>query len=497
MRVWAFAATSIVFVLGGLVMPPSVSSQVVVALSGTAAPAGGNYASFSAPVLNGLGQVAFEANLGNGSSSSGIFAGAAGSIQSVALQGAAAPAGGNYNGINAPALNDSGQVAFSTGLTGGSSTEGIFVGAPGSVQAAVLQGTPAPSGGNYGTTAPPALNRSGQVAFFASGTSTTGGIFVGAPGAIQAAALFGTSTPAGGIYSAFDPGFELNRSGQVAFYAGLTGGPSTSGIFVGTPGSIQAAAIEGGTAPGGGTYSSLSNTPTLNGSGHVAFTAGVSGGSSTGGLFAGAVGEIQAVVLLGATTPSGGTFSGFGNPVLNASGQVAFLAGITGGPSRQGLFAGAPGALQTVALTGAAAPAGGNYTVLQNPVMNGVGQVAFTAAVTGTSSLDGLFAGSAGAVEKVVLDGDVINVAAGVGVDYRTVSDINFTNASNGEDGGMSFSDSGLLAYELTFTDGSSGIFTSQIIPVPEPTFLWSLAGSGGLLALGTRRAARRRGSVG
>ena len=61
------------------------------ALSGTAAPAGGNYTGFSyAPVLNASGQVAFVAST-SVSGSSGIFAGTPGSpLTTAALTGIAA-----------------------------------------------------------------------------------------------------------------------------------------------------------------------------------------------------------------------------------------------------------------------------------------------------------------------------------------------------------------------------------------------------------------------
>src|SRR5688500_9698183 len=67
----------------------------------------------------------------------------------VARSGTAAPAGGNYSGFfGPPVLNGAGQVAFTAGLTGGSATAGLFAGAPGALQAAALRG-PAPAGGNY------------------------------------------------------------------------------------------------------------------------------------------------------------------------------------------------------------------------------------------------------------------------------------------------------------------------------------------------------------
>src|SRR5438105_10133401 len=100
MRKWTWLMAVLLVGPGGLVGPrpaAAQSSPTLVALSGTAAPAGGNYSSFSAfgPVLNESGQVAFKGFLTGGSSTRGLFVGAPGAIQTIALQGTAAPAGGN------------------------------------------------------------------------------------------------------------------------------------------------------------------------------------------------------------------------------------------------------------------------------------------------------------------------------------------------------------------------------------------------------------------
>ena len=111
--------------------------------------------------------------------------------------------------------------------------------------------------------------------------------------------------------------------------------------------------------------------------------------------------------------------------------------------------------------------------------------------LTNGPTINGLFAGTADALETILLVGDVIDLASGGRVQERTVSGIGFFGLSGGQDGNpMSFNDSGLLVYEVTFTDGSSGIFTSQITPVPEPGTL-AFAGLTALAALG--RFVRRR----
>jgi hypothetical protein len=501
MRVSLFIALAAMLRLNALAL--AQTAPVAVALTSTAAPAGGTYSNFfvsssnfiTEPSLNESGQVGFAATLTGGSSTSGVFVGAPGAIQAVALTGSAAPAGGTYSDFLTQVLNGTGQMAYLASLTGGSTPSGLFVGAPGAIQAAALPGTAAPAGGNYSGfyNERLALNESGQVAFRATltGGASTDGLFVGAAGAVQAAALQGTAAPAGGNYAGSTNGFSnpsVNASGQVAFFASLTGGSSLSGIFVGAPGAIQAAALNGAPAPAGGNYGGLS-VPVLNRFGQVAFIGGLTGGSSSSGVFVGAPGAIQAVALAGTAAPGGGTYFAFRDPALNGSGQVAYSATLNGGGS-SGVFVGAPGSVQAVALTGSAAPGGVTFGGFTNVSLNGSGRVAFYASLTGagvTAANDaGVYAGSVGAFVKVVREGDQVDVdPSHPGVDLRTVADngINFNVSLGGQDGhGFSFSDSGFLVYRLTFTDGSSGIFVSQI-PVAEPGGVLAVAGL--LLGLG------------
>jgi hypothetical protein len=90
-----------------------------------------------------------------------------------------------------------------------------------------------------------------------------------------------------------------------------------------------------------------------------------------------------------------------------------------------------------------------------------------------------------------------LDVNPGAGVDLRTVADggIGFTTGSGGLDGrGASFSDTGFLVYRLSFTDGSSGVFVSQLTPVPEPGAVLGLAAAGLLAGRWVRRRVADRG---
>ena len=486
-RTAAASAAILLSATAGLAQPRPV------ALSGSPAPGGGNYLGFGAPVLNGTGQVAFRANLTGGTSTEGIFAGTPGAIAAVARRGTPAPEGGNYDGFGTPVLNGAGQLAFDADLTGGTSTEGIFAGTPDAIAAVARSGNPAPGGGSYFYDVQVArfvFNDSGQVAFsfgLTDETTLTSGLFVGTPGAVAAVARVGTPAPGGGNYRSLS-NLVLNRAGQMAFFATLTDSTSFQGLFAGTPGAVTALARLGNPAPGGGTYDTFNfGGPRLNGAGQMAFSANLVDSTSSQGLFVGTPGAVTAVARVGTPAPGGGNFNGFDEPLLNGAGQVAFEGFLTGSTSTRGIFAGTPGALAAVARNGDPAPGGGNYSDFPFLLLNGAGQVAFRSRLTGlgvTAANDAaLFAGLPGAVMQIVREGDLIDVDPGLGVSLRMVDDsgISSLTDSGGQDGRqMSFNDNGLLVYTLRFTDGSSGVFTSV---VPEPTALSLLAVAGaGLL---------------
>jgi hypothetical protein len=212
------------------------------------------------------------------------------------------------------------------------------------------------------------------------------------------------------------------------------------GLYVALGDMDPTLALTGNPAPAGGTFGGL-GAPTLNDAGQVAFVTNLTGGSAQAGVFLGTPGALQAVALQGAAAPSGGTYAAFNPPVLGGAGQVAFRADLIGGSSVSGLFVGTPGAVQTAALQGAPAPGGGTYATFTPPQLNTPGQIAFLAALAGagvdaTNDL-GLYAGSPGTLAKVVRKGDPVDVDPGPGVDLRTVAGIAYRGDSNTATGGQ------------------------------------------------------------
>jgi hypothetical protein len=89
-----------------------------------------------------------------------------------------------------------------------------------------------------------------------------------------------------------------------------------------------------------------------------------------------------------------------------------------------------------------------------------------------------------GSLYKIARTSDSFQVAPG---DFRTIIGIGGLATSGGQDGRIiNLSDTGELAFQLDFSDGSSGVFA---VRVPEPSF--ALTGAAVTAVLAGRR--RRR----
>ena len=81
-------------------------------------------------------------------------------------------------------------------------------------------------------------------------------------------------------------------------------------------------------------------------------------------------------------TPSPAVFSGFGNPVTNVGGDIAYQGTVTftgsSNANNSGIWTTVDDVTRLVARTGASAPSGGVFDKLGDPVMNADGRIAFT-----------------------------------------------------------------------------------------------------------------------
>lgn len=256
---------------------------------------------------------------------------------------------GTFTSYSIPLINDAGQVAFRAGLddtTGGPfSNLGIYIGDGVSSPMEIARGgLPVPGGnGTFRSLSMfPALNRVGQVAFQSRIEGSSGGfnddqaIYRGdGVTALVAMVREGDSLPINGTLGTGLGDPALNDAGQIAFKASfltntLGGNTDDIGIFRGdVPTSLVEIARKGKSSPDGNGVFSDFGDPTLNNLGQAAFRAFSSGTTDgradDGGIYRGDGTALSQIAREGQTTPDGnGAFTSFGFPALNDSGQMAF-----------------------------------------------------------------------------------------------------------------------------------------------------------------------------
>jgi hypothetical protein len=126
-------------------------------------------------------------------------------------------------------------------------------------------------------------------------------------------------------------------------------------------------------------------------------------------------------------------------------------------------------------------------------MLNDAGQVAFSALITDPGQL---FTGAyslwaqdkAGIPRLIVREGDQIQVAPG---DFRTVQSFGYRGDRdiNGDSSSYLFNGLGQFTFLANFTDGTQGIFVSDVATVPEPSCLTQLVLGMFTISLRTRRS--------
>jgi hypothetical protein len=120
------------------------------------------------------------------------------------------------------------------------------------------------------------------------------------------------------------------------------------------------------------------------------------------GLYLFAQGQTTTLAQLGDPAPGGDSFSSFQSPAVNATGQVAFVAGLSPGFSGVFLFSGA--GLTSVMHPGDISPDGDTFTYAITAAMSADGQVAFTGRLS--NSIGGVYLYSQGAIVRIAGQGD-------------------------------------------------------------------------------------------
>ncbi len=532
-----------------LLEPAAAQTLRTVALSGQHAPGTPEEVLFDAldaPVLNLAGNVAFASTLvGPGVDSSndaGMWTGGVGTLDSIAREGQHAPGTPDgavfdnfflYGGL-VPLLNDAGQVAFRTQLAGtgviAANNSGIWSGAPGALTLVAHEETQAPNlpaGVEFGSLGSVFFNGAGQTEF-GSGLRGTGVnisndsvLWSEGSGSLSVVLREGDAAPGTpDMVRFFGTGFPtLNSAGHTAFLGAVVGPgvdyDNDKGFWTDRSGSLELVAREGNPAPGmpaGVNFDHVAfgnYNPDINASGRTAFVASVRGGGVTAsnntGIWSEGSGSLALAVRSGEHapgTPTDVNFVGFEPPRLNAAGKIAFQAHLTGNgvdtTNDDGIWSDGFGALELVARKGDHAPGTPDGVLFDASTtsfsFNALGQTAFLSSLRGagvdSTNDQGIWAADvSGMLHLIARDGDLLEVAPG---DFRTIAELEFLGHSGLDDGrGSGFNERGELAFLAHLTDGTSGIFISDLVAVPEPSSEILMLAA--VVAWGLAAARRRR----
>jgi hypothetical protein len=391
----------------------------------------------------------------------------AATIRVVALTGQEAPGTGGavFSGFTGLSLNDAGEVAFRAGLSGAGVTDetdsGVFT--SGALVAREGDVAPGTGGSVFASFGGSRLNNAGEVAF-----RTT---LEGAGGDGQAIFSVGTlvarrgdAVPGGGgaVFSSFTPPV-LNDAGQVVFRAGLSGPGVTAAndraLLAG--GAIVARTGDEAPGTGGAVFSGLFDDD-LNASGQAAFLAGLSGPGVTGDFDDNAIFiDDTLVVRDGDAVPgvAGATFRNVRSPKLNDAGELAFKGFMNGAGLTEENDAAIFASGVLVARDGDVAPGAGGavFADLRGGTLelNNSGDTAFAALLGGAglteANDEALFATRGGILELILRDGDLLDIGGG---ELRPILSFGF-----GGQGG--FNENGDIAFfaELGPIAGGGGPF--------------------------------------
>lgn len=360
-------------------------------------------------------------------------------------------------GSSGPSINNEGTVAFAASLS--PQSFGIFTGSGGTTTTiAQLPGILYNPVINDSDTVVYGERRSAERAFSFLNVQSSDGTFTT------------IDSRRDRIFTTYSP--DINNAGTVAFSATTQGVPGPGAPFV----FFQDISISNGnsttiiastTDP---FFSTLGN-PNLNESGTVVFSADLDAGGS--GIFTSSGDEIATLL------DTSGLFSSFGDTAINNSNTIAFSADLDAGGS--GIFTNSGGTITPIADTSGLFSSFGDEGV----AINNSGTIAFLANLDAGGS--GIFTGLDPVLDKVIATGDTLFGS--------TVTSLAFSTTG--------LNDLVQIAFYATLADGTEGIFRADLVsehppqPVPEPASMLGLLVSAALGVTSVRQRQNKDQSQG
>jgi hypothetical protein len=485
-----------------------------IALSNDLAPGtnGRRFQSFNQPVINDFGNVAFPAQLQCCIPTGTVYSMGRGSLELVGINNSPAEPGGNitFDSLGDIQLDNHGRSIVTAQLNNAPPEfKGIFAGQSNqNLMRIVVAGqsiVPSDPTAVYFGLGSPAVSGSGNVAgvavskinsHVANGSDVlwkSDGTSLAQPVMREGAQLnFHPSGVVVGTY--YHSAFELpvvSDSGEIALRAsivdkrGASLEPYGDDLLLIEPDGSYSKVAEDSVASS--PYGELS-FPVLNDHGAVAFAGGH---ANTGTIYRKLPGQAaEPIVVRGSAAPGmpGVTFDSLFidfnsiSPLwISNRGDVAFWASLVGAPLgpnfAESVWSGSPGNVHPVIVERQPAPGtGGVFSSMPNVI----GDLVLDMAVNNNSQVvvwcywqagsgdlrSGIFATDMnGKLQKIVADGDFIEVSPGV---FRQVVNLSFQGDKElRRQTGLN--DLGQVAFQASFSDGTSGLFVSSLVAVPEP----------------------------
>jgi hypothetical protein len=358
---------------------------------------------------------------------------------------------GNFTGFTplyGPATSQGSVAFYGTGVGG---QNGYYIQTNGVLFRAVDTNTPAPGGGNFPGVSQYAYGFEGDSLFFGSSAAGQSGVFVYSNGVITR--LVGTNTILPGTAGKFSSAILMYPfDGRVAFQ-GLIGGAQV-GIYRYDAGVVTKVADTNDNYIGGAgklsfTFSSAEISHDADGT--VAFFTSDSAGGGKQGIFTVVSNTLVRIVSTDTTVPGRTNLFGGANPIFVrkpdlSGGKIVFSGRYNSGGGGSGVYEAnidGSGAF-TIADTSTQIPGSGTTSFSSfAEVAIEFGTVVFTAQGPG---IYGAYRYQNGVLDKIIAKPDTLG--------GKTIQTVVLSNQ------GLS---GGRVALQITFTDGSAGIYTTLV----------------------------------